>query len=211
MRILCFGDSNTWGHKQLGIRYNRDTRWTALLDTILGEDYTVIEDGLCGRTADGLQECADSHRGFLQKAIVAAYPFDIVIISLGSGDLRADLKLTHSDMVKNIIKVVKTFLEYDYEDGKTPSIIIASPPHILPGVSAAKDSYIYGLDESAVEKSKEFAPLYKEVASDLGVYFFDEQEYAIVNEDDCRHLTPEGHKKLAEGFATFIKNEIFNK
>ncbi len=208
MRILCFGDSNTWGHKELGIRYDKQTRWTALLDTLLGEQHIVIEDGLCGRTTDSLEEEAESHKGFLQKAIVAAYPFDVIIISLGSGDLREDLKLSAKQIADNLGKIIRVILNYDYEDGKVPSIIIASPPHIKSGIESSKTAYLYGLKENAVAKSKEFAKLYRELANELGVYFFDEAEHAQVSDDDCRHLTAEGHEELAKAFAKFITDNI---
>ncbi|HPU63815.1 MAG TPA: acylhydrolase, partial [Mobilitalea sp.] len=49
--ILCFGDSNTFGFiAGSGERYERDKRWTGLLQKYLGSNYYVIEEGLCGRT-----------------------------------------------------------------------------------------------------------------------------------------------------------------
>lgn len=49
-RILCFGDSNTYGYIPTGGRYDRHTRWPMRLGEILGEDYEVIEEGFNGRT-----------------------------------------------------------------------------------------------------------------------------------------------------------------
>ena len=41
-RILCFGDSNTWGYNAVeGNRYDEDTRWTMRLQKQLG-DGTVL-------------------------------------------------------------------------------------------------------------------------------------------------------------------------
>ena len=55
--ILCFGDSNTHGYcadnadcLDGGIRFTAEQRWTRLLQTALGQDYPVIEEGLSGRT-----------------------------------------------------------------------------------------------------------------------------------------------------------------
>ncbi|MCH2619706.1 MAG: arylesterase, partial [Candidatus Poseidoniia archaeon] len=49
--ILCFGDSNTWGYSPLdGRRYPPDIRWSGVLQSSLGSDYRVIEEGLNGRT-----------------------------------------------------------------------------------------------------------------------------------------------------------------
>ena len=49
-RILCYGDSNTWGYKPVtGERYDEDERFTGVLARELGEDYRVVEEGLVGR------------------------------------------------------------------------------------------------------------------------------------------------------------------
>ena len=51
LRILCFGDSNTWGfnpHTQN--RFPDDVRWTGVLSRDLGARAIVIEEGLNGRT-----------------------------------------------------------------------------------------------------------------------------------------------------------------
>ena len=48
MRILFYGDSNTWGfNAQTGMRF--ENRFTALLQKRMPHD-TIIECGLCGRT-----------------------------------------------------------------------------------------------------------------------------------------------------------------
>ena len=50
-RILCFGDSNTWGFDPgTRTRFPADVRWTGVLAQTLGSDYVVIEEGLNGRT-----------------------------------------------------------------------------------------------------------------------------------------------------------------
>lgn len=46
-RILCYGDSNTWGRvpSHMGMeRYPIDTRWPGILQGLLGEDYEIIEE-----------------------------------------------------------------------------------------------------------------------------------------------------------------------
>ena len=49
--ILCYGDSNTFGHRPTdGQRYPYGVRWTSLLAENLGKDFQVIEAGLNSRT-----------------------------------------------------------------------------------------------------------------------------------------------------------------
>ena len=49
-RILCFGDSNTYGTNPVGPRYGEDARWPTLLQMLLGEGFRVLEEGFGGRT-----------------------------------------------------------------------------------------------------------------------------------------------------------------
>ena len=57
IRILCYGDSNTWGtigrweeSEIPSLRYEPDVRWTGVLQKELGEGYCIMEEGLGGRT-----------------------------------------------------------------------------------------------------------------------------------------------------------------
>ena len=51
-KIVCFGDSNTYGYNAKTIdRFTEEERWTCLLAKHLGGDYHVVEEGLEGRTA----------------------------------------------------------------------------------------------------------------------------------------------------------------
>ena len=59
-RVLCYGDSNTWGYNPVTQdRFNKYERWTGQLTLTPGGGYDVIEDGLNGRTT----VWADSIRG----------------------------------------------------------------------------------------------------------------------------------------------------
>ena len=51
-QILAYGDSNTWGLVPgTGERYPEHIRWTGILRKAVAPcGYTVLEDGVCGRT-----------------------------------------------------------------------------------------------------------------------------------------------------------------
>lgn len=45
-RIVCFGDSNTWGYDVVtNGRFGKDVRYTGILQNLL-EEYIVVEEGL---------------------------------------------------------------------------------------------------------------------------------------------------------------------
>ena len=85
--IVCFGDSNTHGYdSRTGGRFDRETHWPGHLAKLLGEGYSVIEEGLSGRTTvipgvemypyDYMHLSPDAHRalaGELAKRILTRY------------------------------------------------------------------------------------------------------------------------------------------
>ena len=49
--VICFGDSNTFGYIPDGSgRFSRQERWPGRLQELLGDEYLVAEEGVCGRT-----------------------------------------------------------------------------------------------------------------------------------------------------------------
>ena len=89
--ILCYGDSNTHGYNpKNGLRFPYHTRWTGKLADLLGADYQVVEAGLNGRTTvltDPLEPYVNGGL-FLHMSLRMHKPEDLVIIMLGSNDLK---------------------------------------------------------------------------------------------------------------------------
>ena len=62
--ILFFGDSNTYGYKpDKSGRYDYDVRWTGRIANLLGNEYNIIEEGLCGRTTIFPDAVRDARKG----------------------------------------------------------------------------------------------------------------------------------------------------
>ena len=90
-RILCFGDSNTYGYKpDRSGQFNENIRWTGLLSKSLGDDLTIIEDGVCGRTLAIDDPMFVSRNGLksIENSIRSNSPIDLLIIMLGTNDLK---------------------------------------------------------------------------------------------------------------------------
>ncbi|MDP3962781.1 MAG: GDSL-type esterase/lipase family protein, partial [bacterium] len=99
--ILCYGDSNTWGAiPSAGQRYPRSVRWTGVLQNLLGDDYEVLSEGLCGRTFVA-SDPAKSHRigiTHLQALLETHDPIDFLIIMLGTNDVKSTYNLSPEDI-----------------------------------------------------------------------------------------------------------------
>ncbi len=213
MKIMCYGDSNTWGYMADGTgRFDTNTRWTTVMGSILGEGYSIVEDGVCGRTSlySDNEWCSvkgEKESSFLSKTMKKHYPFDMMIIMLGTNDLRPELNLSPKAISENVAHLVERVLNFNYDDGgKPPKIILVSPPHIEKGVSTSPDASMFGLGEDSVEKSKEFAEHFKARADELGLYFFDAAPYTKASELDSLHLDEQSHKSLAQAMADFVKS-----
>lgn len=80
MRVLCFGDSNTYGYNPrgfLGDRYDAEDRWADLLSKQTGWD--VINLGANGREIP--------HNGAPLSLLSEYTPVDIFLTMLGTNDL----------------------------------------------------------------------------------------------------------------------------
>ena len=92
IRILCYGDSNTWGYISGSdhLRYNENERWTKVLQSKLKNDYEVIEEGLNSRTlkTDDFREGKEGRNGFLflRPCMLTHDKFDYFILMLGTND-----------------------------------------------------------------------------------------------------------------------------
>ena len=110
-RILCYGDSNTYGYLPAGNgrRYSEGVRWPSLLQKLLGDEYTVIEEGLCGRTTDAEPAGVPWKNGesYLCAALSTHRPIDMVIFMLGTNDLKR--KFSYSSM--DVAGEMQIFLE----------------------------------------------------------------------------------------------------
>ena len=97
-RILCYGDSNTWGYDPAsGERFAADIRWTGVLRKVLASDrFEVIEEGLNGRTTvwDDPIEGQKNGRQYLIPCLESHRPLDLVVILLGTNDLKKRFSLS---------------------------------------------------------------------------------------------------------------------
>ena len=221
--VLLFGDSNTFGYMPVafethGYRYPYEVRWTTKVSQSLGADYNVVIDGLMGRTID--KEHAfygDYERGTyaLPSTFIGNYPIDIMVVMLGTNDCTVEQNMTAEEIAGEMRNFLDDTIELanGYQDGFVPRIILVAPPLIRPewkdSVSNLEGAFEgweewQELDDAAVEKSAALAGLYEQIAADYGCTFVD-AGVCEVSEEDCIHLTADGHTQLAELITDAIK------
>ena len=169
-RILCYGDSNTWGYIS-GSNHNRylkTDRWTGILQDLLSKDYLIIEEGLNSRTLISNDERVgkEGKNGseYLIPCLDTHDPLDIVVLMLGTNELKAVFNKTINEIgelieeyfVKVILNRKSQFLD------TIPKLILVTPPLVNEDTDYCKNKY-----EGASNKSKELNNIYKIISGKM--------------------------------------------
>ena len=204
--IVCLGDSNTHGYcadptdcADGGSRFNEDERWTCRLQSALGQDYLVTEEGLSGRTTvfdDPLHEGLNA-LNYIHPCLKSHAFVDLLIIMLGTNDTKDRFCASASCISLGMARLVAKAKATDCWGGKAPNILVIAPPAIG---DALNDPY---MGVHCAEKSRELAKYYAQQCQLLGVHFMDAAGCEF-NKIDFMHLTRNGHAQLAEKLAKLV-------
>lgn len=217
-RIMCYGDSNTWGviarsysSSLPAQRYDENTRWPCVMASLLGKNWRLIEEGLGGRTTIFDAPNEEYRRGdlYLRPCIMSHRPLDYIVIMLGTNDLQPRLHngdFCFNDLEKGmhrIIEIVNSLPDCGNQFGAAQILLIAPPPIKLSptrkDVSAKYDN------ENGCEKSQHFSSLYNKIANDFGCAFLDSAIFAEADIADGVHFTRESHLRLGKAVAEKIQ------
>lgn len=206
-RILCYGDSNTWGYISGSDhqRYGVGERWTSILAELLGNKFEIIEEGLNSRTltSNDTRPGKEGKNGYeyLIPCLDTHDPINLVILMLGTNEL----KTTYNKSAKEIGEIfeqyfVKTILNRKSQCQDTyPKLLIVTPPVVNEDAQYCKADNKY---VGAEKKSEELNDIYKVIAEKYNCYFLSNQ--GLETGVDGVHLTKESHKILAEALKVEI-------
>ena len=174
MKIICFGDSNTWGYDPRGYFGGRyDHPWPELLAEKLC--CTVINWGENGR------EIPASAVDFPADA-------DLLIIMLGTNDL---LQFWTPEAA---CEKMERFLEAITLN--KDKILLIAPPSMKFGE--------WVQDQELIDDSITLSKEYQALSERLGIRFADARDWNISLACDGVHMTEEGHKAFAEGVIEYL-------
>lgn len=200
--ILCFGDSNTWGCSPvLERRYNESERWTMLLQSQLINKYRIIEEGLNSRTTVFEDPFETGKKGldYLLPCIESHHP-DLVIIMLGTNDLKSRFNVTASDISKGAARLVEVVQNFNHGFmEKPPEVLLIAPAHVLEIKGNGKEGW-----DGAQSKSEQFSHYYELRAKELGCHFLDASTFITPCDKEGIHWHADQHQKLAAKLAKLL-------
>ena len=208
--ILCFGDSNTYGlspewvHGQFG-RHDLSVRWPGKLQTLLGPEYRVIEEGLSGRTTvfDNPTSPNRSGLAYLRPCLETHAPLDLVIIMLGTNDCRNLVGANPPEIAMGLGRLIQV--------AKDPSVYMGMPvPKVLVAVPVPIGEAALRLPDGittmeSIEKSRALAACYRRTADMYGCDYIDLGQVASTTDYEGIHLDAAAHAAVAEAMAAKIR------
>ncbi|MCO6451647.1 MAG: SGNH/GDSL hydrolase family protein [Caldilineales bacterium] len=201
--ILCFGDSNTWGWNPVTQdRYGRDERWAGVLRNHLGEGYHVIEEGQNGRTTvwDDPVERHKNGSVYLPPCLESHKPLDLVIIMLGTNDLKMRFSIPACDIARSAGVLVDIVQKSGSGlNSGSPEVLLIAPPPL------AKLTDFAEMLEGGTEKSHKLGEYYRQTATEYGCHFLDAGKVIVSSDLDGVHFDLGEHKKLGEAVAAKVK------
>lgn len=218
-RILCYGDSNTWGynaaqkHEATGLpdRFDENTRWTGIMRNILGPDYFVWEAGLGGRTTafdDPLMPTRNGVKDF-EMCLQMCDPVDCIIFALGTNDTK-DLFNASSLIITSAMERLLNVCNAAMCFSRSPNaqIILACP--MIP-VADGNGEYQYGFSELSTQRGEELRQRYRLLAEQKNCAFIDLNALAKPSAADGVHLDPAGHKAIGHAMAKLVQSILSEK
>lgn len=203
MRILCIGDSNTWGYNPTnGLRHAN--RWTKVLATLMPEN-EIIEEGLNGRTILSKDPIIPERCGIsaLKLLLMSHKPLDYVVVMLGTNELKVggNRNINYiADGIEEFINIINS--KELWQRFGIPKILIISP--VLVRDELGENGNVFdNYDKESVAISKMLAPEFLKICSKYDISFLNAADYAVASLADCIHMDEENHKKL--GVAIYKK------
>ena len=202
--ILCYGDSNTWGFRpDTQQRYGHSERWTRVLQRLLGEQYWVIEEGQNGRTTvhDDPVDGQKNGLTYLGPCLESHKPIDVVVLMLGTNDLKHRFSKTASDIAKSAGRLVHTIQESDTgPGGAAPEVLLLAPPPVAK-LTAFAETF-----EGASEKSRKLGAAYAAIATERGCAFLDTADTIHSSDVDGIHFDADQLPNLADAVARLVRD-----
>ena len=208
-RILCFGDSLTWGYNpDTGMRFDDEDRWTGVLAQIFKDEYTVIEEGQNGRTiaTDDPAEGEKCGIKYLIPCLESQSPLDYVIVMLGTNDLKRKFAYSSMDIAGEMEIFLQKLIAFNhFRMNDKIQIILISPPYIGEKINDSwlGDSFGY---QNAYKVSRELAVWYKKLADMYKISFLDAAKYVHVSDTDSIHMDANNQQILGKKVSELIKS-----
>lgn len=202
--VLCYGDSNTHGTKPMAhlddmARFGADQRWPGAMSAALGPGWTVIEEGLPGRTTvhdDPVEGAWKNGLAILMAVLESHRPIDLVVILLGTNDLKARFGVGAEDIAESCGRLARVVNGSSAgPDAAAPAVLLVAPSPIL------ETGVLRHMFDGGATRGRGLSAAVSRSAARVGAAFFDAATVAEVDPLDGIHYAGETHRVLGHALA----------
>jgi lysophospholipase L1-like esterase len=172
---------------------------------MLGSGYQVIEEGLGGRTTlwDDPIEGYKNGREYLIPCLDTHKPIDLVVLMLGTNDLKLRFSVSAYDIAASIAVLVEIIQKSAAGvNGQPPQVLLIAPPPL--GLLTEYNEMFAG----GLAKSLKLGAHYQRVAQEHHCAFLDAGQVIVSSDLDGVHFDADQHSRLGKAVAGKVK-EIF--
>lgn len=209
--VLCYGDSNTHGTRAMRSitdrsRFRSRTRWPGHVAEVLKPKVRVLCEGLPGRTTVHDDPVEGAHKNGLRvlPAILESHwPLDVVVLMLGTNDLKTRFAVTSSDIARSMERLLAVIAgSRAGPSGAAPKVLLIAPPPIT------ETGWLAGHFAGGADFSHHLGDALADVAGRWGIGFLDAKGVAEVDPVDGVHMTEAGHAALGAAVAARLRTML---
>ena len=205
IRILCYGDSNTWGQipningyskDAVAKQYPLEQMWWFPLT----KNNNVSVNGVPGRAIANDNPWLEGRNASKTiEADISGLSADLVIIQLGTNDCKTKYGLSAKQITEQL-EVLACFIQ----EKTGAKIMIMSPATIIEGNKITDKFYAGGQ-----QKSKDLNKTYKDLAKKHGFMFVSGTDLEVG--EDGEHLTAYSHHRLGSRVVAELEKNFANE
>ncbi|MDB5658701.1 MAG: Lipolytic enzyme [Cypionkella sp.] len=207
--VMCFGDSNTHGSPPIVDlakyeRYGVGVRWPSIVQAALGCE--MIEEGLPGRTAQFDDPIMGAHMNGqvgLKIALESHGPLDVLVLMLGTNDVKARFTSTAETVVGGIAGLLDIAQHRVMQERHGGFKVLLVCPTPVVEIGPIKDEFWGG-----ALRSQALSALYAALAQSRGIEFLDAGAVIKVSPLDGVHFDQGEHAKLAVAVTEKLRGMI---
>lgn len=221
--VLVFGDSNSWGWTPVAtgfptVRLDASKAWPGVMEKQLGASYSVSLDALSGRTVNvdypaalgSVPGTGFNGKTALPAAIAREMPLDLVIIMLGTNDVRSDLNRSPKEIaagLRQLSDLVTSSAGGVFTTYPAPKVLIVAPPAVGDTSNTPIDQVMSG----ASAKSLALPAAIDAALQGSKATLYDASKIVRVHGIDGVHLTEADHVLLGKALADEVRLVLMQK
>ena len=209
--VLCYGDSNTHGTRPAETfegsgRFPPGDRWPDAMAESLGDGWTVLNEGLPGRSTvldDLIDGAWKNGLRVLPSVLHTHKPIDLVILMLGTNDLKRRHHRNAFDIADGVRRLIEEIRVHPVGPGdRSPKVLVVCP---TPVREVGPYAELYAEAEPV---SQDLARAFSEMGAQMSVPVFDAGGCVEVDVADGVHFSAESLRKLGRALAEAVKEQF---